>query len=315
MDASLSDTSASVFKTFPEFSKLRLEDREAYEAFSGNYPPIADIQFYSLMTWWNQLDGPPIATLNGNLVLSYWLPGDETHAGLSLVGTNKVDESICMIFDYLRERGEPVKLVNVPEFVISHIRFPELFSPEEDRRQYEYILSVDKYYPLKNMVNHRRHRVERQLARMGEENMVVRSLDLRTAHNKKLLLDMAHKWWSRNINNFGKVEREAMAESVQHADELGIQNVCLFIKGELRGFCLYRRSQDKRYVIICHVKATHGALLKYDLMIYLFAKWFAEQGAMYANLNSDEGLLALRMFMLTLGPTNFFRKYTIRPAS
>jgi len=73
--------------------------------------------------------------------------------------------------------------------------------------------------------------------------------------------------------------------------------------------------QDKRYAIVCHVKATHKTSLGYDLMVRLFAKWFAEHGVMYVDLNSDEGLLALRMFMLTLGPVNFFRKYTIRPAN
>lgn len=302
------------FKTFPEFSKLTLADKAAYEALIKDFPPIADISFASLMTWWNQLDGPSVAMLNGNLVVAYWIPGDEKNAGLSLMGTNRVDESICTIFDYLQERGEPVRLVNVPEFVVGEIRYHGLFSPEEQRRHHEYIMPVAKYYPLKNIAAHRQHRIERHLRQIGEENIAVRSLDLRATDNKQLLLEGAFKWWHKNLNNFGKVEREAMTKTVLHANKLDIDNVCLFIDGELRGFCLYQLTQDRRYANVCHVKALHRALLDFDLIAYQFAKWFADRGVMYVNLNSDGGILPLRMFMLTLGPCNFFRKYKIEPA-
>ncbi len=137
------------FKTFPEFSKLTLEDREAYEALIKDYPPIYDISSPSLMSWWNTLGGMSVSILNGNLVVPYWMPGDEKRSGLSLIGTNAVDESFCILFDYLRERGEPVRLVNVPEFVITNVRYPSMFNFKEDRARSEYILSVSKFYPIK----------------------------------------------------------------------------------------------------------------------------------------------------------------------
>lgn len=34
---------------------------------------------------------------------------------------------------------------------------------------------------------------------------------------------------------------------------------------------------------------------------------------MYVNLGPDYGLESLRMFMLTIGATDFFRKYEITP--
>ena len=49
-------------------------------------------------------------------------------------------------------------------------------------------------------------------------------------------------------------------------------------------------------------------------MAYAFAQYFADKGVAYANINSDYGLMRLRMFMLTLGPVNFFRKYIVEPA-
>ena len=162
-----------MFKTFPEFSKLRLEDKDEYEAFIKNFPPIYDTSFAGLMTWWNGLDNMSVSFLNDNLVIPYWLPGDEKHAGLSLVGTNSVDESICTIFDHLREKGEPVRLVNVPEFVVSQVKCPSMFNFKEDRRYHEYVLPFSNYYPLKSMPAHRSRKVERQLARLGEGNFVL----------------------------------------------------------------------------------------------------------------------------------------------
>lgn len=302
------------FKTFPEFSKLTLADKKVYDKWIKEHPAIADISFGSLMAWWNQLeDGISISQLNGNLVLPYWLPGNEKDAGLSLVGTNQVDESICTIFDYLREKGDPVKLVNVPELVVSSIRYPDMFSAHEQRGYHEYIIPVSQYYPLKNVSDHRKRKIERQLRRIGEENVVVKSLDLRSTENKQLLLQSGLTWWRKNLSSLGKIEREAMKKAILHPNELGMENVCLFINDDLRGFCLYQIPSDKRFVILNHVKATHKAFLGFELICYEFAKWFADRGITYVNLNSDEGILPLRMFMLTLGPTNFFRKYTITP--
>lgn len=73
-----------MFKTFPEFSKLTLNDKDEYEALIKDYPPVYDMMFIGRMTWWDQLDSAAVSMLNGNLVVSYWLPGDEKHSGLSI---------------------------------------------------------------------------------------------------------------------------------------------------------------------------------------------------------------------------------------
>lgn len=306
----------SVFKTFPAFSKLTLEDKPVYDSLIAKFPPVADISFTELMTWWNPLDsGVSISLLNGNLVISYWLPGDEKHSGLSLIGTRKVDESICTIFDYLQEQGEPVRLVNVPEFVVSNIRYTELFNSTEQRQFHEYVVDTSCFYPLKNMAAFKRRRVERVLRRVGEEKIILKSLDLHLVKDRELLVDTAEEWWHRNINDFGQVEREALMKCILNPDEYEVENLCLFVGKELYGFCIYHRPHDKRYVIIPHIKATHEDTLGFDLIGYSFAKWFAEQGVKYGNLTSDRGRLRLRMFLLTLGPTDFFRKYQVEPAA
>ena len=303
-----------MFKTFPEFSKLTLADREEFEKLTRGYPPIGDLTFADLMAWWNPLGDLSISVLNGNLVIPYWLPGDDRQSGLSLAGTNMVDESLCTIFDYQREKGEAPRLVNVPEFVISSIRYPEMFKFKGQRSRDEYVLSGAQFYPLRNMNIYRRKKVERVLQQVGPENIIVRSLDLHLDEHKKLLLDAAEDWRGKNINNYGKLEREATETSILHATSLNTENACLFVDGRLYGFCLYVTPPDKRYAIFHCIKATNENALGFELIAYAFAKWFTDKGVLYGNVNSDYGLMRLRMFMLTLGPHNFFRKYLVEPA-
>jgi hypothetical protein len=263
-----------MFKTFPDFSRLTLQDRKEYEALIKDYPPINDISFPALMTWWDQLEnGPPIALLNGNLVLSYWLPGDEKHSGLSLIGTNKVDESICTLFDYLRERGDPVRLVNIPEFVVASIQYTELFNSTEQRRFHEYVVDPSCFYPLKNLAFYKRKRVEKIIARAGEEDIVVKSLDLHSKQDQTLLLETAERWWTRNSNDFGKVQKEAITKCILQSEALGIESLAVFVRGEMYGFCLYQYTQDKRFIVVPHIKGTHKDALSFELIGYAFTRW------------------------------------------
>jgi hypothetical protein len=303
-----------MFKTFPEFSKLTLNDRAEYESHIKDFPPIGDTVFAGLMTWWNPFGDISVSLLNDNLVVPYWIPGDDKNSGLSLLGTNKVDESFCILFDYLKDKGETPRLVNVPEFVISSVRYPEMFTFKGQRSRDEYVLDSSKFYPIKNMAGHRRRKVERIVQDVGEENIVVKSLDLQSAQNRDLLLNAAREWQGRNINNYGKMDEEAVTTSVMNSDALNTENACLFVNGQLHGFCLYVRPPDKRYVIIHYIKATNKNTLGFELMAYAFTKWFVDKGVLYGNVSSDYGLMRLRMFMLTLGPVNFFRKYIVEPA-
>src|SRR5438552_6672566 len=99
-----------MFKTFPAFSRLTLADKDEYEKLINDYPAISDLAFPTLMLWWNHLDCLGISMLNGNIVISYWSPTEQNDTGLCLIGTSQVDESICAIFDHLREKEEPVLL-------------------------------------------------------------------------------------------------------------------------------------------------------------------------------------------------------------
>jgi len=305
------DTQTSDFKTFPEFSKLTLSDRERYEELVKDYPPLADISFSGLMVWWNILNTCAISQLNNNLVISYWFPGNESVSGLSLVGTNQVDESICLLFDHLRERGMPEELVHVPEFVISQLEYPEMYVCTEERNFDEYVFEVARSYPLTQMFSYRRHRIRSFLARSDEGDMELRPIDLSQQKNRQLLLD--YDWPQKGVNRIASMFDESWEYTIRHATELGLDNLCLFIGGKLRAYCIFHRPADKRYIIFKHAKIDYGIPRLFDYFVYTVARRFSEQGVAYVNLDSDLGLQSLRMIFITLGPSNYFRKYTVRP--
>jgi hypothetical protein len=302
------------FKTFPEFSKLTLADRDAFLDATKNFSPSYDLSLYGLMTWWNILGTAAVAQHNGNLVIPYYIPGDDDNAGLALVGKTEVDESICAIFDYLKGQHRPVRLVNVPEFVLSNIRYHDMFTFTDQRDYFDYVLPLSHFYPLKNMAPHWSHKVKKLLAKYPRSSLEVKSLDLDIPSQKAELLAAARIWRTKNkINDYGLVEADCMNYAIKNAGKLGIENLCLFVEGKLWGFCLYEVCDDQKTLIMNHIKATHPSTFGFEFISYMFAERLVSQGYECANFGADHGIEPLRMFMLTLGASNFCRKYIIEP--
>jgi len=303
-----------MFATFPQFTKLQLSDKDEYEAFIRDYPALSEYSFVTLLTWWSFLEPAAVSRLNDNLVISCWIPGDEENSGLSLVGNKKIDETMCTLFDQQKENGDMPRLVHVPEFVIGHMRFPEIFKFTPEREYDECVVSTEAFYPLTSANSQMRAKIKKFLLRVGEDRIAVRSLDLSLKENQDLLLDRAERWLSRGfINNVTKLEQETTPLKVREAEEFGIENVCLFIDGQLEGFFLYHLPSDKRYVIASYARVNPDITGVLNFLLYSCAKRFAERGISYINLDFDLGLPYLRAYKLALGPVNFFRKYTVEP--
>lgn len=303
------------FKTFPEFSTLTLADREIYEEFIADFPPYADIAFHNLMTWWSGLGNCKVSMLNGNLVVAYWMPGDEQRSGLGIIGTRKIDESICTLFDYLKLKNEPARLVHIPEFVLSRIRYPELFQCSEERSDDECILSTREFIELEKIDGFKRSRIHRLLASLDEEDVSLVTLDLSQESNKKLLIGLCSEWKGRGpINILPKRTEEAFRELVEYANELDITNLCLFIRGVPHAFIMIAPTAKSELVLVSHGKFSFETPGLYEYSLYRFAKWLHDHGVKKVNIDIDLGDPKYRMAQLALKPTDFFRKYVITPA-
>jgi hypothetical protein len=297
---------------FPNFSNITLEDRRMYERLMSGYPPYASLCFSKLMLFWDQLDNLAMSDLNGNLVISYWWPGSEENSGLSLIGRERLDESFCTIFDHIREQNDEPRLVHVPEFVVTKLKYPELFGFRDERDFDEYVVPLKSLYPLSNVLPLKRKKVEK-FKRRGYQ-LEVKSLDLNKTENVVKLLYCAQEWHQKgNVNHTVDPVQEVIRYAITRATPLGINNICLFMDGELGGFLLYSKPEDSRYIIANFIKVNPTIPDLFDFMEFTWAKWMSARGVSYANLDCDLGLPQMRRIRLRLGPVNFFRKYTVEP--
>lgn len=302
------------FKVFPEFSTLTLNDRQQYESLIAEYPPIADFSFPFLMGWWGLRAPVAVSMLEGNIIISYCTTGNTKTVELSLIGTNQIDESLCTIFDYLKDHGMTCKLVHIPEFVIDNMRFPELFNFKSERGYDEYIIALSKFYPLKNASRHHTKRVLNFGEKLSGARVSVGPVDLRLQKNQQLLLQAMTKWPKRGINGLASSDNGAMENAIRHADELGFKNVCLKINGELQCFVLFYAPNDKEYVSLEYIMISYAVPNLLNFSINMISEWLFEQDVRFVNLGMDFGKPILRVAKVSLQPVNFFRKYTIEPA-
>jgi hypothetical protein len=302
-----------MFKTFPEFSPLTLNDREAYESHMIHHPPLSDLSFATLMIWWNLANDIKVSTLNHNLVMSYHLPGDKRNSGLSLIGTHEIDTSIKTIFKELQHRQEPARLVHVPEFVVGCIEHPQHFSIAEEPDYHEYIIPVANFFPLEGIKSSRRWKVNKFLQSVAGKKIDIRSVDLADRKERQELITAMEQWGDKSGRRGFDMEGPAMQTTITKGALLGMRNLSIYIDNVLCGFVLFQVTRDGKYLIANHICVDYQLPRIFDYVTYICAKWAAEHDIPYLNFEMDLGLLGLREHKQNLGPIDFFRKYTIEP--
>lgn len=301
------------FATFPEFTTLTYGHREEYERLIREYPPIADISFAGLMGWWGTLRPPKVSLLNGNIVIAYSSKSNGDLSEFCVIGTKDIDQSICAVYDYLINQDKKPELVHVPDFVVSSIRYPELFNFKAERAYDEYLIDLSRQQPLENTTGFQRHRLEQFLEKMQGHQVTVESLDMSRHESRKLLLDLNDQWPKRGINSTDAKEEVAVRRAIDNADKLGLHASCIKIDGVAHSYILFDAPYDQEYITLEYARLSYGINHIANFSIYMFSEWFASRGVKYANVSMDYGKPVLRIAKLALRPVNFFRKYSIEP--
>lgn len=304
------------FKTFPEFSKLMLADREAYDKLIEEFPAVDDITFSTLASWWNSMESCRISVHNGNLIVSYWLPAMEEYSGLAVIGTNQVDETVCLVLDELKRQGKVPKLTHVPDFTIAALKHPELFTLHTMPEFQEYIMPITAMYPLSGAPQYKQHRIERFLGHTKGRSVTVRNLDMADPANQDILMQSVHSWpRTGKGNDFSTYSDEVMQFVVSNNEALDIKNLCLFVDDALECCSLYHVPRDTRYVNIQQFRVNSSIPYTFEYAGYVFCEWFGGRGVTHLNLSHDAGLQRLRTLKMSMGPTMYFQKYTIEPSA
>jgi uncharacterized protein len=305
-----------VLPLFPQFKKLTIDDKDFYTDMVKEYPPFSDIDFATLQIWWNLEDQLEISTINGNLVISYSLHFDEDNSGYSIIGKNEIDESIKGIFQELRAQNKQVKLVHVPDFVISEIMDRGDLELVEETDYNEYIIESKHLYSLEGS-GHKmtRKRIKRFWDAMQDSEVEIRELDMADPAVKSELSKAITEWEKTKTTNNDpdNTEKDAINRTITHAEKLGIRHIGVYINGELKGIQLYRLSHDNNYYVLHHQKVDYSVPYIMDYLTHHVADKAVKENVEFINMEMDLGIEGLRRHKMELRPVNFFKKYTITP--
>ena len=304
-----------VIPDFPHFAPLKLEDKDSYEKLVAEFPPHSDIAFATLHIWWNLEEKLTVSSINGNVIINYRLPHDKENSGYSLIGKRDIDASIQAVFDHLRNQGQSVKLVHVPEFVVDEVKHKELLDLQEEADYNEYILDSNAAATLPggDYANTRK-KINRFLRRLEDKQIETRSLDLTATGSIDRLLETIQEWEKNRPwkNDPDRTEYQAIKKTLEYASLLDIENLSLYIDGKLSGISLYHKSTDGQYYMMHHLKVDHNVDYIVDYIEQCVAKKAVAENVPYLNLEMDLGIEGLREHKLGMKPVDFFRKYTIR---
>lgn len=304
----------SHFKTFPEFSKLTSRDRDVYEAYMQQFPPVSVLNFGTLMTWWSALGTPGVAVHNKNLVVSLWYPGLEEYSGFTVIGRQDIDETICAVFDYQKQCGEKPYLTCIPEFVANKIRYMDMFVIDRERRNDECILDVNEALDLDNFPAYRKTRLKRLLSTIGEDNIRVLPLDIDSVYERDRLMELIDDWRDKGeLNGFTKHEEESLKAALRAGGKMGFSGLGMYVNQELHSFLILAESQADDYEIVSHSRFSYAIPNCLDVAIYAYGKWFQENGIRWVNIDADLDFPELRRVRLYIGPSDFLRMYRITP--
>lgn len=307
-------------EVFPGSTKnIDLQDRLWYDTLVKDVPGISDLDFSTLMMWWNQDNQLEISSLNDNLLIRYVAGDDPVNSGWSVIGGNRLSETFDTLFTYLRDNNEPVRIVHVPEFVIdNNIDCRDNYTIEGERDYDEYILSTKDLSSLEGPEHSRTRRKVRRFLRETDngERVGVVSFDLGSRLDKARLLDSMTTFprHGRSRNDSDDAESSVLEYSIDNAKSLGLLCLVVTVDRDIHGFAIYSQSLDGRYYITHHLKANDTHPHTFDYITQQLALVATGNGIPYLNFEMDLGIEGLRFHKMGLRPVDFFRKYTITPS-
>jgi hypothetical protein len=305
-----------IVPSFPKFHRLTLEDKDSYNELVAAYPPFSNIAFSSIQIWNNQEDELSISSLKDNLIIKYYLSFDEKNSGLSILGKNRVDETIREILKHLQSAGQPAKLIHVPEFIIKEIERPENFRVEEEPDYHEYILDSEALSKLEGSQHGKTRRQVNHFKRaMENRKLEAKPLDLSTDEAKERLFRQIVAWekTQRNTNDPESTEHKALRRALAHAGHLDIKHLGLYIDDRLHAVILYQKTRDQNYFIINHLRVNYSIPFIYDYMTHHIANQALQENVKYLNMEMDLGIENLKSHKMGYRPVDFFRQYSIYP--
>jgi hypothetical protein len=300
---------------FPEFSNFDMSLKAEYDSIFGEFPPYSDFSFGNLMIWLNQYQDLRLSLLHGNIIVECRNLFEEGKHILSVLGNNSMDATFRSLLRYLADSQQPQVLEMVPETSVEALSNPGVYDIEEERDNFNYILSTGEWSKLEGSRYGKLRRQINNFIHTYEGRFEVKKLDLRDPRTVNTIVNNIHLWDRiYTDNDVEQQESYVMSSSLSNAEALNFHNLSLFIDGQIQAISLYQKIPQSDYVIGNHTKSNYQYRYSFNYLMYELAQQLHERRVAYINFEQDLGLPGLREHKMGLRPIDFLKFYSVTPS-
>jgi len=291
---------------FPQFKDLTLEDKPLFDQLFTQFPPVISEFTFTNLFIWRQCYQTKICRLQNFLCLlsdrgeiSFFFPP---------LGEGDVIECYQTLLQSLKGKGNPPKIVRVPEAVVAQIDWKTTgMKAELDRGQCDYVYVTDDLIELKG----RRYHRKRNHIKQFQEKYSYQYVSLTSEWIPQCLqletewCDLRHCEASPGLLN----ESSAIKEALTYFGELGVRGGAILINEKVEAFTLGDPLNPETAVI--HIEKANPAfegLYPAINQAFLEHQW---SGCPYVNREQDLGEEGLKKAKESYFPHHMVNKYTI----
>lgn len=294
---------------FPSFKDLEIGDKEEFESITKKFEPYSDYNFISLWAYNTEKD-TKISFLNNNLVLRFrdYVTNDPFY---TFLGNNDPQNTIETLLITSKKEGLKEELKLIPEANVKDLINNDKFNIQEDRDNFDYILSVeeissltgDKYHTHKNFVN-RFHN--------SYTNYHLHNLNLLDPAIHDQMFGVFYNWELSRNKQRSETEHElqAIQRTLRDANEFNLITLGVYDREALVGFIIASLEQMD-YAVSHFAKADVNYGGVFYFLYHHLAKQLHDLGYKYLNNEQDMGIPGLRKSKEQWNPTHFLKKYII----
>lgn len=309
----MKNIASSFVPLFPELKPIILEDRQAFQKYTSQFPPYSDFHFTSLWSY-NTENDVKISNLNDNLVMLFrdYITKEPFY---TFIGSNKPSETIKALLSETKGK----KLMNMLKLIPEHslINLHELnrqFDIAEDPDNYDYILSVDEQCDL---TGNKFHAQRNHISRFNREyprRIEIKELEGNDAEVQKDIIELFYFWEKQKDKKREDTEIELTAINRLLKDNKSFELVIIgaYDKGRMVGFTL-SDAVDDEHAMLSFAKGDTDYFGIYQVLFHETAKVFKSKCIKYINIEQDLGIPGLKFSKQQWNPVRYLKKFIIKP--
>lgn len=292
---------------FPTFKKLNILDKQEIEKYTTKFPPYSDYNFTSLWSY-NTKNKINISLLNHNLIVEFQDYTTDSQF-YSIIGNNKIIESINKIFEYLKINKKPLFLKLVPEIVVNNnLEISKDFYVKEDLDNHDYIISSENVSKLQGLKFRNKKGLTNKFKKSYSNHKIVQ-LDLKEKKHHKDIIAVFEKWKESKEKSTDKLDKGALIKLLESASYFELVVFGLYDK-KMIGFSIFENINNE-YAIGHFMKGNKEYKGIFEVLYQHNAKHFHSQGIKFLNIEQDMGEKGLRFSKGLWRPTHYLKKYII----